>query len=83
MLARCVLTVWVAWLGGFGLAVVLTASAVWSTSPFIPLGLAALMLAVGLGASSRVASCCRRHGDMHSEECVTGLWLAESVRAMM
>lgn len=49
MLSRCVLTVWGAWLGALGLAVVLTASAIWSTSPIIPLGLAALMLAGGLG----------------------------------
>ncbi len=49
MLARCVLTVWGAWIGGLSLAVVLTASAIWSTSPIIPLGLAALMIAGGLG----------------------------------
>jgi hypothetical protein len=49
MLARCVLTVWAAWLGALGLAAALTASGIWNSNPILPVGLSVLMSAAGLG----------------------------------
>jgi hypothetical protein len=49
MLARCVFTVWGAWLGALGLAAALTASGIWKTNPILPVGLSVLMFAAGLG----------------------------------
>ena len=49
MLARCVFTVWGAWLGALGLAAALTAWGIWNLNPVFPLGLSAVMLAGGLG----------------------------------
>jgi hypothetical protein len=49
MLARCVFTVWGAWLGALGLAAALTASGIWNTNPILPVGLSVLMFAAGLG----------------------------------
>jgi hypothetical protein len=48
MLARCVFTVWGAWLGALGLAAVLTAFGIWKTNPILAVGLAVLMFAAGL-----------------------------------
>ena len=49
MLARCVLTVWGAWLGALGLAAALTASQIRNSNPILPVGLSVLMLAALLG----------------------------------
>ncbi len=49
MLARCVFTIWGAWLGALGLATALTASGIWKTNPIFPLALSVLMFAAGLG----------------------------------
>ncbi len=49
MLARCVFTVWGAWLGALGLAAALTASGIWKTNPILPVGLSVLMFAAGHG----------------------------------
>jgi hypothetical protein len=49
MLARWVFTVWCAWLGALGLAAALTASGIWKTNSILPVGLAVLMFAAGLG----------------------------------
>jgi hypothetical protein len=39
MLARCVFTVWGAWLGALGLAAALTASRIWNANPIFGVGL--------------------------------------------
>jgi hypothetical protein len=49
MLSRCVFAVWAAWLGALGLASALTALQIWNPNPMLPVGLAVLMLAAGLG----------------------------------
>src|SRR5262245_25812161 len=49
MLARCVCTVWGAWLGGLGLGAALTAARIWSPNWILPVGLAVLMLTGGIG----------------------------------
>jgi hypothetical protein len=49
MLARCVFTIWATWLGALGLGAALTASQIWNPNPILPVGLAVLMLAAGLG----------------------------------
>jgi hypothetical protein len=49
MVVRCVFTVWGAWLGALGLAAALTASGIWKTNPILPVALAVLMFAAGLG----------------------------------
>jgi hypothetical protein len=49
MLAPWVFTVWGAWLGALALGAALTASQIWNPNPILPIGLAVLMLAGGLG----------------------------------
>jgi hypothetical protein len=49
MLVRSVLTVWMAWFVGLGLATASTASGIWKLHPLIPVALLLLMLAGGLG----------------------------------
>ena len=49
MLARCVFTVWGAWLGAIGLATALTASRIWNANPIFGVGLSVLMFGAGLG----------------------------------
>jgi hypothetical protein len=49
MLARCVFTVWGAWLGALGLAAALTASGIWNANPIFGVGLSVLMLSGLLG----------------------------------
>jgi hypothetical protein len=49
MLSPCVFTVWGAWLGALGLAAALTSAQIWSPNPILPVGLAVLMLAAGIG----------------------------------
>jgi hypothetical protein len=49
MLAQWIFTIWGAWLGALGLAAALTASQIWNPNPILPVGLAVLMFAAGLG----------------------------------
>ncbi len=49
MLALWVFTVWGAWIGALGLAEALNASRIWNPNPILPVGLAVLMFAAGLG----------------------------------
>jgi hypothetical protein len=47
MLARCIFTVWGAWLGAIGLAAALTALGITNSNQIVPVSLSVLMLTRG------------------------------------